>query len=289
MDRWQIGDITVSRVLETVERFMEPIEMFPDATEEAIEPHLSWLVPNALCPKTNKYILPIQGYLLRTDHHTILIDTCVGNDKTCNWYEPWHQRNSNDFLSHLARVGVGPEQIDFVLCTHLHADHCGWNTRLLNGRWEPTFPNARYVMSREEYRHSEGSAGDDGDRAFEESVLPIVEAGQHDLVDMDYALDDQVWLEPTPGHTPGHVSVRLRSQGQEAVMSGDLIHCPIQCIYPEWNYRYDSDPEQARLTRRKFLEDCCDAGPLVLTSHFPIPSVGCVIPQGDAFWFEYEG
>ncbi len=289
MDSWRIGEISVSRVLEMEERFREPTEMFPDATEEALEPHLSWLVPRALCPETNKLVLPIQSYLLRTEHHRILIDTCVGNDKTCDWHEPWHRRNSDRFLSHLGQAGVRPEEVDFVLCTHLHLDHCGWNTRLVNGRWQPTFPNARYVISREEYEHAEAQAEAGGDPTFEENVLPVVAAGQHVLVDTDSALDDQVWLEPTPGHTPGHVSIRIGSRGQSGVMSGDLIHCPIQCVYPEWNFRYDSDPERARRTRRRFLERCSEDGSLVFTAHFPLPSVGRVVPRGDAFWFEYAG
>lgn len=287
MHRWKVGDLDVSRVLEMEERFLAPTDMFPDATKEVLEAHRSWLEPHALCPETDKLILPIQSYLLRTRHHTILIDTCVGNDKTIDWHKPWNRRKSDAYLTSLAHSGVGPEDIDFVLCTHLHADHCGWNTRLVNRRWVPTFPNARYVIAKAEYERCEANADND-DQTFVENVLPLVAAGQQVLVDTDYALDDEIWLEPTPGHTAGHVSIRMRSQAQEAVMTGDLIHCPIQCLYPDWNFRYDQDPEQARRTRRTFLERCCELNWLVLTAHFPLPSVGRVVARDAAFWFVYE-
>ncbi len=283
MDARRLGEIQIHRVLETEAPFLKPDEMFAEATPENIAPHRHWLEPRALCPRTGKLILPVQSYLLRTRHHTILIDSCVGNDKSFSWYKPWHRRRDGTWLANLAAAGVTPEEIDFVLCTHLHADHCGWNTRLVDGRWVPTFPRARYVFARQEYAHRES----EGDTTFAENVLPVMEAGQAVLVDMDHALDDEVWLEPTPGHTPGHVAVPIASGGVEAVMTGDLIHSPLQCAHPEWNFLYDADPELAHLTRRAFLEDQCETGRLVLTAHFPSPSVGRVVPKDSAFDFCY--
>ena len=170
-----------------------------------------------------------------------------------------------------------------MLCSHLHSDHCGWNTRLRDGRWVPTFPKARYVFSRREVEDAEAR----GDSAFAESVVPVLEAGQADLVDMDHALDDEVWLEPTPGHTPGHVAIRLASRGDEAVMCGDLMHFPIQCAHPEWKTDFDDDPVMACRTRRRFLEQSSESGAKVMTAHFPSPSVGHVRPKGEAFRFDY--
>ncbi len=278
-----LGDITVQRIVESEEPFLTLPQLFAEAPPEAIERHRHWLERWALCPETGKVILPVQSYLVRTGRHTILIDSCVGNDKSVEWHPPWHQRRDRTWTDKLAAAGVQPEDIDYVLCTHLHADHCGWNTTLRDGRWVPTFPNARYVMAKREYEHSQREAKP----IFTENVLPIVAAGQAVLVDMDHALDDEVWLEPTPGHTPGHVAVRLASGGARAVMCGDIMHSPIQCVYPEWAFVSDQDPERARKTRRKFLESECESGDLVLTAHFPSPSMGHIVAKEDAFRFRY--
>src|SRR5262249_46226361 len=156
-------------------------------------------------------------------------------------------RNSASFLENLAAAGVAPGSIDFVLCTHLHIDHCGWNTRLINGRWVPTFPNAKYLMSRREHDAAKTRAEKENLRIYDESVLPVICAGQAVLVDMDHVIDDEVRLEPTSGHTPGHVAVRLALQDERGIVTGDIFHSPIQCVHPDWNFRYDVDPELARL------------------------------------------
>jgi glyoxylase-like metal-dependent hydrolase (beta-lactamase superfamily II) len=286
MDEWRIGDVLITRILEMCEPLRTPSEWFPDSTEEAIRPHLHWLVPRSLSPATGRIILPIQSYLVRTRHHTILVDGCVGNNKSCKDFAHWHDRNDYTFLDRLATAGVAPEQLDYVLCTHLHADHCGWNTRLVSGRWVPTFPNARYIIARREFEAARAASGGPEDRTYEENVLPIVEAGRAVLVEMDHAIDDEVWLQPTPGHTPGHVAIRVRSRGVEAVFSGDIMHWPMQCIHPEWNFGYDADPDHAYRTRRAFLEACSDSGHLVMTSHFPLPSVGTITRRQSSFWFD---
>ncbi|MCP4327886.1 MAG: MBL fold metallo-hydrolase [Alphaproteobacteria bacterium] len=264
-------------------RYKTPLELFTDATAEIVEAYRAWMEPWAMCPESGKLIMPVQSYLVRTRHHTILIDTCVGCAKDNPHFEPWHRRDEASWLAALVAAGVAPEAVDFVLCTHFHADHCGWNTRRVDGRWVPTFPNASYVLSRDEVAHYAANPNN----AYRESVLPVIEAGQAVLVDMDHALDDEVWLEPTPGHTPGHVAVRLASQGREAVMCGDLIHAPIQCVFPDWRFRIDSDPEQGRATRRHFLAAHCDSGRTVLTAHFPSPSMGHVVADGDAYRFAF--
>jgi glyoxylase-like metal-dependent hydrolase (beta-lactamase superfamily II) len=288
VDHWKIGGIHVTRILEMCDPLETPAEWFPDCTDEALEPHLHWLKPRIIEPESGRLILPIQSFLVRTVHHTILVDGCVGNDKSIPYRPHWHRRNSTTFLERLADAGVAPEQIDYVLCTHLHLDHCGWNTRLVDGRWVPTFPNARYVMARREFEASQANAGNGNERTYEDNVVPVVEAGQAVFVDMDHALDDEVWLEPTPGHTPGHVAIALRSQGKAGVFSGDLMHWPMQCIFPEWSFRYDADPDQSRRTRWAFLEACSENGRIVMTSHFPLPSVGTISRRNAAFWFDED-
>jgi glyoxylase-like metal-dependent hydrolase (beta-lactamase superfamily II) len=177
------------------------------------------------------------------------------------------------------------------MCTHLHSDHVGWNTRLVNGRWVPTFPNARYVISRRELDycrdHNRTASAEDYKDCLDESVLPVVEADQALLVNEDHALDDEVWLESLPGHTPGHFGVRLRSNGATAVMIGDLMHSPVQCAAPEWRGGSDVDPVLARQVRRRFLDAHAGTSTLVLTAHFPSPSIGYVRREGRAYRFAY--
>ncbi|MFP6742528.1 MAG: MBL fold metallo-hydrolase [Alphaproteobacteria bacterium] len=284
MAQRQLGDITIDRVLELEAPLVAPLEIFDEAVPEAVAPHRHWLEPKALDPVTGRLILPVQSYLVRTRHHTILIDTCVGCRKSSDFVPEWVDRRDETWLRNLEATGVGPGDIDYVFCTHLHLDHCGWNTQLIDGRWVPTFPNAKYIFARDEYAACESE--DDG--VFRENVLPVMEAKQAVLVDTDYALDDQVWLVPTPGHTPGHVAVNLTSQGQTAVMCGDLIHTPLQLAHPDWSPNFDSDGARAAETRKSFLDMHCETDTLILTAHFPSPSVGHIVPHAERrFDFSY--
>ena len=279
----QLGEITVHRIVEHEVPVYLPTDMFDDAIPEAVEPYRDWLVPKALCPRTGCLVMPVVSYLVRTRHHRILIDTCVGCDKTYAEPPAWHQRENERWLAGLAAAGAHPDEIDFVFCTHLHSDHCGWNTRLVNGRWKPTFRNAKYVFSREEYAATEA----EGHQLFLDNVLPVMEARQAVLVDMDYALDDELWLEPTTGHTAGHVAVHLRSGPHRAAMCGDLIHSPLQLVEPDWSCNSDFDLVLAATTRKKFLRTHCDTETLILTSHFPSPSVGHIVSSANRYDFNY--
>jgi glyoxylase-like metal-dependent hydrolase (beta-lactamase superfamily II) len=280
----QLGDIIINRILESEAPFAQPLEFFDAATPEAVEPHRHWLEPWALDPASGKMILPVQSYLVQTRHHTILIDTCVGCRKTYDGVPVWKDLRDETWLHKLAHAGVELGNIDYVFCTHLHVDHCGWNTRLIDGRWTPTFPNAKYIFAAAEYAACETG----GTAVFRENVFPVMEAGQAVLVDTDYALDDEVWLIPSPGHTVGHVSVNIASQGRTAVMIGDLMHSPIQLAHPEWSPNFDFDPALSAETRRRFLDSHCETDTVILTAHFPSPSVGLVVPDAErAFGFKY--
>jgi glyoxylase-like metal-dependent hydrolase (beta-lactamase superfamily II) len=280
----QLGDISIDRIVEMEIPFMTPAAMFPDAPIEAIAQHRHWLEPQALCPHSGKLIIAIQTWIIRTPQHLILVDTCIGCDKTNRYFPEWHQRSERHWLHALQAKGINPAQVDYVFCTHLHGDHCGWNTQLVNGRWVPTFPNATYLISQAELQHTAAA----NSPAYQESVVPVIEAGLMKAVTSDFMLDDQVWLEPTPGHTPGHVAVHLRSGQQRAVLCGDLIHSPLQCHYPEWRYWIDSNPVQAIATRKRFLQEQAETRRLVLPAHFPGPSAGYVEPAGTAFSFRFH-
>ncbi|MBM4227573.1 MAG: MBL fold metallo-hydrolase [Gammaproteobacteria bacterium] len=283
-----IGQVAFTNVVEIDEPFLTPAKMFAQATPEALAPHLDWLIPRALCPDTGRMILPIQSFVIRTPHHVALVDSCVGNHKSPAGFTRWANRDDGNWLRALAAAGLQPEDIDYVFCTHLHLDHCGWHTRLVDGRWVPTFPRARYIFAREEFAHAEQNSRTTDDPVFRENVLPVMEAGLGVLVDTDFALDDCVYLESTPGHTPGHCAVRMTSRGESGVITGDLIHSPLQCRFPEWNFIFDHNPALAARTRRAFLERHADTGTLVLGSHFPLPSVGWLESLGEVFDYRYR-
>jgi glyoxylase-like metal-dependent hydrolase (beta-lactamase superfamily II) len=283
-----IGDLTVTRIVESSEPNFDPLAFFPQTSPEDWQPFHSWLRPHALNDRLGYLTLVVQSFLVRTPHHTILIDTCVGDHKPrAGGIIPstWNNQSGGAFLRELDLAGVRPEDIDFVMCTHLHSDHVGWNTRLTGSRWVPTFPNAKYIMSRKDLEYTQELHRTRPVNSLVDSVLPVVEAGQAILVANDYALDDNVWLESTPGHTPDHVSVRLASSGQHAVVTGDLIHSPVQCMKPEWKPLADTDAELAARTRRSFLEKHCEANTLVCGTHFPSPSLGRFRCCADAFTF----
>ena len=288
MTGFSIGDIEVQAVVERIDLAGLPHRDFPDAVPEALEPYRSWLEPAAICPKSGELIMPVQTYLVRTGRHTILLDTCIGNHKTIPSAPDAHMWGESPLLTKLAAAGVQPEEIDFVMCSHMHYDHVGWNTKLLDGRWVPTFPNAKYIFARQELDAAAAEAGGE-DKVYEESVLPVIESGQAVIVEMDHQLDDNIWFEPTPGHTAGHVAFRLSSNGADGVMTGDLIHCPMQLPHPEWSPSFDFDPVMGGETRRRFLDTYCERDGLVMTQHFPLPSIGHITGRGDGFGFRYSG
>ena len=288
MQQRGIGNLSIGRVMELMQDFPAR-EFFPDTTPEDWAPHREWLIAEgALTADTDSILLPMQSYVVRTSHHTILVDTCIGNHKERPARPAWHQKSDNTYLDNLAQHGLLPADIDYVMCTHLHHDHVGWNTRLQDGRWVPTFPNAKYLFSKKELDVFTAHDDPAATPSLGDSVLPVVESGQAELITSDYALDDEVWLEPTPGHTPDHYAVRLQSRGVDAVIGGDLMHSPVQCMHPEWRPRPDFNPNQARITREQFMQRHAELGSLVCMMHFPLPSAGQFVARGDHFKFVYD-
>ena len=277
----RIGEVEVWRILEIHAPFLKPEEMFPTAGPEVAQTIAS-LVPSGISPETGRLILPVQGFLLKTPSHNILVDSCVGNDKTNQAIAAWHKRADTRFQAALTAAGVGTDDIDYVMCTHLHPDHVGWNTRLDDGRWVPTFPNARYLMPTDDEAMQRERDSD----LFKESVLPVIEAGQAELVQAGHMLGDHVTLVPTPGHTPGHVSVLVRSGDHEALITGDAMHSTAQCWHPQWHFVYDADPDTAAQSRQHLLEQAAEKGCIVLGSHFALPSIGRVRAHREAFRWE---
>jgi glyoxylase-like metal-dependent hydrolase (beta-lactamase superfamily II) len=279
---WRIGDVTVTRIVEMQVAGGTGF-ILPDARREAVRP-IAWLAPHFM-DADGRLIMSIHALVVDTGERRILVDTCIGNDKERS-IPGWHMLRGR-FLEDLAAAGYPRQSIDAVLCTHLHVDHVGWNTMRVGGAWMPTFANARYLMARKEWEHwRENTADQQFGDAIGDSVRPVFDAGLVDLVETDHVVTDQVWLEPTPGHTPGHVSVRISSRGVDAVITGDCIHHPCQMARPDWAATSDHDPDLARRTRRDFLTRAAGTRVLVIGTHFPTPTAGHVVGDGDAFRFE---
>ena len=287
-----IGDMTVSRIVEYEGPIFPPGFLFPDADDEALRAHADWLQPAFIDPDSGHLIMSFHSYVVRTPRHTILVDTCLGNHKHRPQRDFWHMRDG-PYLADLAAMGIAPEDVDFVMCTHLHVDHVGWNTRLIDGRWVPTFPNARYLFGRRELEHwqsvaAAGSVESVNHGSYQDSVLPVVEAGQAVLVDDGHTLDDGIWVEDAPGHTPGNAMIRLKSAQGNAVLTGDTIQHPLQLARPDWSSAFCDDPVLSRESRTRLIEAAADTDTLVLTGHFPDPVAGRIVSAtGGGFRFRF--
>jgi glyoxylase-like metal-dependent hydrolase (beta-lactamase superfamily II) len=282
----QIGQIKIQRVVEQEAPFFPALEFFPTLTEELLDFNRPWLQPTFLDTQ-DKLVLCIQSYVVHTPRHKILIDTCVGNHKPRPTRPFWHMRTSDQYEKNLAAAGLSVADIDFVLCTHLHPDHVGWNTRLADGRWVPTFPNARYVFADRELEYWTNLQKQDSDACpwITDSVLPILAANRAEVVKSAHQFDDLVTLVPTPGHTIDHYSVRLGRTGQDAFITGDMLHSPLQARYPDLSARPDYDGKQSAQTRRKIFGEICDSPTLLCTIHFPSTSIGRIVRWHDTFDF----
>jgi len=276
-----VGDIRIDRVLEVEQPYFELGFLLPGAPPDLIAENADWLKPHFVDPADDRLILAFQTFVIRTGRHTILVDTCTGNDKERPQRPNWH-RQKHDYLGRLRALGVAPEAVDFVFCTHLHADHVGWNTKLEDGRWVPTFPKARYVFAKREYDHWErvhraivASGGEPlSHGSFADSVLPVVEAKRAVFVESDHEFEAGIHLEPAYGHTPGNCVLHAARGGQRAVFIGDVMHTAAQLAQPTLSSRFCEDPVLSARTRIALCERHAETGAIVLACHFPTPTVG---------------
>jgi glyoxylase-like metal-dependent hydrolase (beta-lactamase superfamily II) len=275
---WEIGAVKITCVVEVAWGF-PPGVLSTDLTAERVK-KIEWLRPH-YAGEDGTLFLNVQAFVLESRGKKIIVDTCIGNDKKRK--TPSYNMLALPFLEQLKKAGHPVESIDYVLCTHLHIDHIGWNTRWDGKGWVPTFPNARYLFSRidwEELSHME-------DRPeFADSLLPIAEAGLHQFIDANHVITEEISLFPTPGHTRSHASVAIRSQWKEAVITGDLAHSPIQFADPEICTNFgDFDRKIALETRKKFIHDHADKDVVIFGTHFNTPSAGRIVRDKDAWRF----
>lgn len=288
----RIGSVEVWRVLENITAFTTIERFFPGIDPDLLARERETLEPHGLRrdPETGEdwILLPVQAFLLRTPDSLILVDACVGNDKTLPGLDFWEHQRGGRFMAALAAAGASPADVTHVMCTHLHVDHVGWTTSLEDDRWVPTFPNAKVLATQADLDHARAQAERRPDKIpgfiWRETIQPLLDADCFVVVEPDQELDRYVRLRSTPGHTPGHVSVEIAAPkgpvpsgvAEGAAITGDLIHSPLQIADPLMSPSVDHDPELAGRTRQGFLETVSESGQLVLASHFPLPSAGYV-------------
>jgi glyoxylase-like metal-dependent hydrolase (beta-lactamase superfamily II) len=275
--RWTVGRVAITKIVEIAAvggtRFI-----LPQATPQETQ-RIPWLAP-AYANAEGRLRLNVQSWIVETPTHKIIVDTCIGNDKQDRSVPVWNNLDK-PYLEDLAAAGTPAEKIDTVLCTHLHVDHVGWNTKRVNGQWVPTFPNARYLFGKTEYNYWASHSTEGEHKAvFEDSVKPIVDAGRADLISSDHRIGDEVSLIPTPGHSPGHMSVLIQSNGAQALLTGDAAHHPCQMAHLDWSSTFDFDPVQSVETRRALFSRFADTPALVFGGHF---DPGHLARDGDAF------
>lgn len=277
---WTIGNVTISQIIE-VDAGEVIQEIMPDANPASIL-GIPWLRPH-FADENGKLKAVVQAFLVTTPTAAILVDTCVGNEKKRVELSAWNNLHT-DFLHRLAALGRNRNDIDIILCTHLHFDHVGWNTMLEAGKWIPTFPRARHLFAKEEFEYWKGKPEKeiaDDHAGFRDSILPVYEAGLVDLVQVDQSVVEGVSLIPTPGHTPAHVSVVIASGGEQAVITGDVLHHPCQIAHPEWATVGDTDRDRATRTRKGLIDRLVGSETLVIGSHFALPTAGKLVREGE--------
>jgi len=277
---WTVGKVKITKIVE-METVGSTRFILPQATNDKIQ-QLPWLIPH-FATEEGRLRMSVHSLVVETPTQRIVVDTCIGNDKQGRKVPTWNHLN-NPFLETMTAAGYPADSIDTVLCTHLHVDHVGWNTRLSDGKWVPTFPNARYVFGKTEYDYWAAHSDSDEHKAvFDDSVRPVVEAGRVDLVASDHKLSDEITLIPTPGHSPGHMSIHIVSDGESALLTGDVAHHPCQMAHLDWSSNFDSDPVQSIGTRRDLFSRFADTPTLVIGGHF---SAGHIKRDGTAFRLE---
>jgi glyoxylase-like metal-dependent hydrolase (beta-lactamase superfamily II) len=270
----RVGDAEIRPVLEMA-LTGRPIGWL-GAAPELIDAHRDWLAPHFL-EEGDSWGLHFQSWIVRVDDRIVVIDPCTGNGRPHPL--PLFDDLDLPFIERFEATGVRPEQVDLVFCTHMHHDHCGWNTRLRGGRWVPTFPNARYIFMRREYERWDPSgagyrAVDYNDGVYERSIRPVVEAGLADLVLDDHRLSESLRIAAAPGHTLGHAILHLASGDEPAVFSGDSFHHPLQMIDPTIQFGDCDDVAQAIATRRRLAAFALEQEALLIPAHLPFPHAG---------------
>lgn len=285
----KIGAVKVTVIAESVAPLLRWQEIYPHATERSMSESAAASDPKLYDASSGRLVIAIQGFLIESEGTTLMVDTCVGDCKSRARGEFNDARF--DWVSRLRATGIRVDDVDLVLSTHLHVDHVGCNTYYADGEWRPTFPRARYLFVNYEFEFwTSDSAKSPLERTGDyvgDSILPLFDFGVADIIDARHVITPSIRVIPLPGHTPGHVGVCIDSDGQRAVISGDLFHTAIQCENPDWNTRFCVNPEQSRQSRRIFFETHADSDTLILPAHFPYPCAGFIRRTDTAYEYQF--
>ena len=283
--KWKVGDTTITKITEIV--FPEFSDVIPAATPDVVK-KVEWLFPHFVTPE-GALTVSIHSLIVETPGATLVVDTCIGNDRERGSFEVMSNL-STSYMDDMIAAGYDPDGIDYVLCTHLHLDHVGWNTRLVDGKWVPTFPNASYLMGQKEldlFGNIDENTEDDFFKVqrtvFADSVQPVLDAGLAKPIEGPAEVCEGVRLIPTPGHTPGHCSVIIESKGESAMITGDFLHHPIQFNDPALVSPFDIDNDAAVVTRRRVFNEYADTPTLIIGTHFAGPTAGKLVRDGDGY------
>ncbi|HME42314.1 MAG TPA: MBL fold metallo-hydrolase [Syntrophorhabdales bacterium] len=287
IDKHKIGDATITRVTETVLTTLTPAFLYPDWIPSGLEDHVLRFVLGQPDERRVHAFLNVNVWVVEFGGQVMLIDTGIGNDKERPFSQLFHHLQT-PFLERLEVVGVYPENVEHVLFTHLHADHVGWNTRKIDNYWVPTFPKAKYVFPQAERDFYSTPASESRRILFEDSVLPVIEAGQAVTIgEQGGFYFDGIEFLPTPGHSPGHMSISIKSCGEEAIFTGDIAHNPLQVYRPLWNSVFCADADRARTSRSSMLDYAARKKATLFTPHFPETSAGIVTRRRDGYEWRY--
>ncbi|MFP6682856.1 MAG: MBL fold metallo-hydrolase [Gammaproteobacteria bacterium] len=283
--KWKVGDTTITKIQEIV--YPEFSDVIPAATPDVVK-KVKWLFPDFVTDEGH-LSLSVHSLIVETPGATLIVDTCIGNDRDRNPFEVMHML-STSYMEDMIASGYHPDGVDYVLCTHLHLDHVGWNTKMVDGKWVPTFPNASYLMSKQDldfWGSIDANTEDDfmqlQRKVFDDSMQPVLDAGLAKPVEGAAEVCEGVRLVPTPGHTPGHVSVRIDSAGESALITGDFIHHPIQFNDPDLVSPFDVDNDAAVATRHRMFGEYVDSGTLIVGTHFAGRTAGKLVRDGDTY------
>ncbi|HLM64897.1 MAG TPA: MBL fold metallo-hydrolase [Acidimicrobiales bacterium] len=279
--RWQVGDVRITSVVEAQTDGIPPVFFFPDADEQLVRRH-AWLVPH-WAAHDGTISMRVQALVVEAGGRTFVVDPCIGNGKERS--QPFWNDQAWPFMERFRKAGFDPDEVDAVVHTHVHVDHVGWDTRAVDGRWVPTFRRARHLYTQAELDWLGASDDADDRRIHADSVAPILDAGLADVVEPDADLGDGLRLAAAPGHTPGHTALWIASGGHQGLLTGDVIHHPVQCAEPDVGFVSDADSAQARATRRRLLRSATDADAVVVGAHFPTLPAGRVVAEGSAWRF----
>ncbi|MCP5198444.1 MAG: MBL fold metallo-hydrolase [Gammaproteobacteria bacterium] len=286
--KWKIGDCTITRIREI--EYPEFSDVIPAATPDVVK-QVPWLFPHFVTPE-GALSLSIHMLVIETPNNKLVVDTCIGNERDRNPFEVMHMLQTS-FMDDFKAAGFKTEEIDYVLCTHLHLDHVGWNTYKKDGKWVPTFPNASYLWGKGDQEFWGNLPKDSGEdfidiqnRVWADSIQPILDAGLAKPIDGPGDVCTNVRLIPTPGHTPGHCSVLIESKGETAMITGDFIHHPIQFWDAGLVSPFDVDNDAAVATRRRVFKEYADTPTLIIGTHFAGPTAGRLVRDGDTYKFD---